>query len=281
MLPLVLAALLFSASQAPAAGVPAPSPTPLREIGRVRATVPCSALNDHVRPALLAALSNLAAVDAGRKALDTAASDQVRRAKLSLRFDRIAVDKAVRAMSENLAKAHEQLDAIPASVGADGADGKAVAEAKASLEQILNEQNDEINVLHGTVETDRLGEMQHEGLSKIKSQLGTGPEAAPGPFSTNALFGNADDDEIMSYLGYAGLPGAPLDPLDTVALNPTGLIGNTVFGRMASAVAEEEAQTIAGVRDAERSMLPVWRSCSLNAKPPPSPPPAERSAPPQ
>lgn len=256
---------------------PAPSATPLREIGRVRSTFFCATLHQNVRLALHALVENDKIMGKGHDALEKMASDQVQRARASIPFDRSSVDRVVRELVHNVGEIEKQLDhstRFPAIAQTD--DERKALEIKAQLESVLNAQKDSINVLNGTVETDRLGQMQREGLSDLQSAIG--PESAASPSAP----GSTSDDDTGSYLAIAGLPALPQAGPDPRTLPASSLIGNTLYGKMAFVVAVEQARSAQAGRDAARTILTEWRACDPARAPPaatPSGQPSSKSSP--
>jgi hypothetical protein len=240
------------------APTPQPSAPPLREIGHVRATVVCSALDQPIRKALLGVLSNDNEVTRGREELDKMAHDQVRRARGSLRFDRNAIDETVRKIVEQ-SKDVEKALGDTKSLPVEGAEGYAEIEnVKRQLELVLSDQNDAVNALEGTVETERLGEMQKEGLDALHGAVSA--DQAPIPTLAVAL---AEDDELTSYLGYAGVDPLAQQGSNPIASAPDGLVANTVYERLSELVLLEQRASRADFDPAKGVIGGLWAKCLL------------------
>jgi hypothetical protein len=256
---LVLAAITASAPQA--------SPTPLHEIARVRATVLCTALQSNVHTALLRIVEGDAAIARGRSRFAQMARDEVLRARGSLRFDQIAVDTIVRQIASSMQAAHEQLDdekRIPHS--ANTTEERTLTAIKHSLEATLSDQNDAVNVLNGTVETDRLGRMQKEGLDALQGAVNN--DFAQAPSITSGL---AEDDEITSYLGYAGIDPLTAQTGNTLSFAPDGMVSDTIYDQMSLVIALTQSRAARHAAEAEELIRTLWPSCVV---PPALQPPA-------
>ncbi len=187
---------------------PAPSAAPvLQEIGRVRSRTPlCSTLREAVAPSILALLKSDAVFAAGHQTFVTMGKHQLERSRTQLEFDRIQLDHQVVAVVQNL-KAVDTLLAdtkrFPKVATTD--DERRALAIKAQLQQVAKAQNSALNVISGTLETDRLGQMQHERPTKIEAAIGpeNGHSNQPGTAATDPDLGP------VSFLDSAGVAQSP------------------------------------------------------------------------
>ncbi len=182
---------------------PAPSPGVLLEIGRVRSRAPlCSTLRDAVAPSILALLNSDAVFSAGHKTFVTMGKHELERSRGQLELDRLQLDRQVVAVVKNLQAVDALLNdttRFPKVATTD--DERRALAIKAQLLKIAKAQNEALNVISGTLETDRLGQMQHDFPGKINAA--TGPERGQGNQPGTAF--TDPDLGPVSYLGSAGV----------------------------------------------------------------------------
>ncbi len=186
---------------------PAPSPGVLLEIGRVRSRTPlCSTLRDAVAPSILALLNSDAVFSAGNKTFVTMGKHELERSRGQLELDRLQLDRQVVAVVKNLQAVDALLNdttRFPKVATTD--DERRALAIKAQLLKIAKAQNEALNVISGTLETDRLGQMQHERPTKIEAAIGpeNGHSNQPGTAATDPDLGP------VSFLDSAGVAQSP------------------------------------------------------------------------
>src|ERR1700682_200823 len=168
MLAMLVLALASSPTPRPS---PAPAPAVLQEIGRVRSRTPlCSTLREAVAPSILALLKSDTVLAAGHQTFLTMGRHEIERSRGRLEMDRLQLDREVVAIVRNLQTVATLLgDAkrFPKVAATD--DERRALAIKGQLEAVARAQNDALNVISGTLETDRLGQMQHDFPSKINA----------------------------------------------------------------------------------------------------------------
>jgi hypothetical protein len=198
----MLAMLVFALAAAPS---PEPSPAILQEIGRVRSRTPlCSTLREAVAPSILALLKSDSVLSAGGRTFVTMGKHELERSRGQLELDRLQLDKQVVAIVKNLQAVDTLLmdtKRFPRVATTD--DERRALAIKEQLLKIAKAQNDALNVISGTLETDRLGQMQHDFPTKINAATAReGTRAEPGTAATDPDLGP------VSYLGSAGVQSA-------------------------------------------------------------------------
>ncbi len=113
------------------------------------------------------------------------------------------------------------------------------------------------------VETDRLGEMQQEGLNVLYNVIG------PERDSFIALANGINKDMPISYAGTAGLATTDDTMVDPRSVIGSGVVGNTLYGQLAIALYDHQIHISQLESDAAASVVAVERGCSGPAKPTP------------
>ena len=208
----MLAMLVLALAAAP---TPAPSPGVLQEIGRVRSRTPlCSTLREAVAPSILALLKSDTVLAAGHQTFVMMGKHELERSRAQLELDRMQLDREVVAIVRN----QRTVDALLGDTGrfpkvATTDDERRAQAIKEQLQAVARAQNNALNVISGTLETDRLGQMQHNVPSKI-----TGATARDAGGAANRPGTPQSDNELgpVSYLDSAGVQRSP----NTTALPP-------------------------------------------------------------
>jgi len=219
---LVVGVLLAQATFAPS---PAPTGSPLQEIGHTTSAAACAQLRDVVRPALEGVLRNDEAIDAGSRLLARLEADSTGStlgdASPGMDVDRRHLARAATALVRNL----RVLRALVVRLPHDSPIGT-------SLASVVALQTKALDTLEGVVDTEDLGEMQRE------FPKGSGPVEYESP----------------SYLSGAGLPKSPRDAglpvarapgdlgLDPVSLSSNNLRGHTAYATILSWLSVQRTQ---------------------------------------
>ncbi len=190
------------------------SPSPLPEIGRTRSKGFCTTVRDNVAPTLLGLMKTDDIIGAGHQAFAKMAHDQVARSGPALEMDRLYLSKVAISIAHNL-KVVDKLLADPARFPAKATtdDEQFALEVKARLADVAKAQRSALDIINGTIETDKLGQMQTE---------------FPTQPATTQNTTTSDYGAPTSFLDVSGLPSyAPIPVLDRRPL----LAGNTAAGK--------------------------------------------------
>jgi hypothetical protein len=213
---------------------PGTGETPLKIIGRTRTSLFCTTLRQNVAPTLLALGKNDDIVAAGHRAFAKMSDDFVHAgtgiAIDPLAHDRSYLDQLESALVHNVAVIDKLLaDAkrFPSNPKSD--DELAAAILKAQLETVEQHQKDVLNLISGTLETERLGQMQTElpeGLKAIVAQ----PSAVPTQLGSTAF-------------SSAGLPRTADEPIEPRDLIDSSIAGKSIYGQVAGLIGVEQIRT--------------------------------------
>ena len=260
----MLAMLVFALAAAPS---PEPSPAILQEIGRVRSRTPlCSTLREAVAPSILALLKSDSVLSAGGRTFVTMGKHELERSRGQLELDRLQLDKQVVAIVKNLQAVDILLmdtKRFPKVATTD--DERRALAIKAQLLQIAKAQNDALNVISGTLETDRMGQMQHDFPTKINAATAVpgGHADQPGTAATDPDLGP------VSYLGSAGVQSASSTGSSDTQSSTSGVTmsGPQAAGtRLSGFGAPTDIRTIAGNSKSMGRTLYDAMAGDLNAK---------------
>ena len=243
---------------------PTPQATTLPEIGRVRSTHICAVLRDRINPALVRLAHSDGQLQTGKLAFLDMGTHQVSQNRGALELDQVHVEFAVRKMVEDLAAVDALLTSpadFPKSPQSD--DGRTAADIKAKFKQIEAEQQTSINVMNGTIETDRLGAMQHEGFELMAAAVGPqrGEAVTPMPLPTV---------EPISFIGVAGLPAPPDLIVDPRSVEAQGLAADTMYGKLAGALHDEQLRAAKIEDELEATVVALARGCTASPSAPPN-----------
>jgi hypothetical protein len=255
-------AQLFLSALLVAQLAPAPSPTPLREIGHVRASNLCATLRGHVRPAVAAMMSNDQLIGASHRGLTKTSQDLAYGSDTAVQFDQYYLRQVEARLIHNL----DLIDSIMKKPAADpsdaSTDGREAADLDSRLAAVLKSQKDALNLLSGTLETEALGRMQGELSNDMKSATGQ---------TTAQTTIQGSTPGAQSFLGTAGLP---TDPSTVLANQPSAqpsIHGHTVYDAIIDnldtiqlTTARRETQTTAAV-------LSAVDACKSESDPSPAP----------
>jgi hypothetical protein len=231
---LIAAALAAPASQTLAQTVPATAPSPLPEIGRVRSKGFCTTVRDNVAPSLLGVMKTDDLIGAGHRALAKMADDATNSSSQGVDLDRVYLDKVATSMAHNLRVVDALLadkKRFPDKATTD--DDRFAQEVRVQLAAVAAEQHRTLDVLEGTLETDRMGQMRADidtGMaSSVSNQQGQPP---------------LTNDVRTSFLDSAGLPDmAPVPVLSERSRLTTGKApGQRPFDRVKAVIEQQQAR---------------------------------------
>ena len=234
---------------------PSAQPTVLPEIGRVRSTHICAILRDRIEPAIARLAEADTQLQKGKLSFLSMARNQVAEVRPALQLDEVHVEFTVKAMVDELAAMRALLsntNEFPSSPQSD--DGKTAADLKAQLLALEAQHQMAINVMNGTVATDQLGQMQHEGMSYMLSAVGPvqGEAITPEPAATI---------EPTSFVGYAGLPAPPDLIVDPRSVEAQDLGADTLYGKLAGALYDRQMHVVQLEKTLSASVAALARGC--------------------
>lgn len=252
-----LAALVLAAATQ---GSPSPAALAPPQIIDVRTHALCATLSENIRPAVATLAQNDTMLTGERKNYEKLARDLVGGGSHALALDRLLIESRISTLVANLAAADTLLaDAkrFPASPGSS--DEKLATQIKTQLQAVVDEQKDMLNLVNGVIETDRLGEMQSEFSDHMPNSKPTQAPPTPQTGSSSAPATNAG----VSAGPAADLPGA--DPRKT---GDTGLMGNTLYGKVAEQLLASQTRATQLTKTAQDSIAVAAARCQVNPAPP-------------
>ena len=261
-----------------ASPLPAPSPGALIEIGRVRSRAPlCTTLREAVAPSLLALMRGDTALAAGHDRFVLMGRHEVMRSRGQLQLDRLVLDQQIGAVVRNL-RAIDTLLADPKRFPAKPVtdDDRRALEIKAQLQAVARAQNHALNVISGTVETDRLGEMQTEFNHKMQAAVSA---SSPGSASAGNPSTSGDPDlGPVSFLNAAGVQQSPnttdaQQASGAAARSATGssVFGHTLYDGMAGELSARRLPIDGLERTVSSTIVDAAQRCTAEPAPSPTP----------
>jgi len=218
------------ATPTPPAASPAPYATPPKEIGRVRSSAYCTMLGRRIAPALVGLMRTDEAIGAGHRVFSKMSEDTIIGSPNHLDLDRRYLSQVVTVASHNLIVVRKLLSDptyFPAQLKTD--DDREAAELKAKLEAVVAQQNEAVNLLAGTLETDLMGQMQSQHDQNMVSTNQNG-NASPLP--------TTDPSQFMSV---AGLPtNEPNAQFSQKALSSGTTRKQTIYDNLATGLELEQ-----------------------------------------
>jgi len=257
----LIVALVLAATPLFAPALPTPSPAAaLPEIGRVRSNVLCTALRQNIAPTIVGLMKNDEIIGAGHRAFAKMARDQAGTSSGSIDIDKLYLEQVETRLVHNLKIVDTLLGDqkhFPADPKTDD-DRDAVA-MKSQLAAVAESQRKALDLISGTLETESLGEMQHDISNQMKSATG---QAGPLPAATS---------DPVSFIGSAGLPEyTPVAGLPTTASKTSTLGGHTVYDTIAAALEDTQGTIAQREKVATSSVITAVGECRASAAPQPS-----------
>jgi hypothetical protein len=230
---LLVAALIAAEPCGANAQTATPAASPLPEIGRVRSKGFCTTVRDNVAPSLLGVMKTDGLIGAGHRALAKMADDTVRSPQ-AVDLDRVYLDKVSTAIAHNLRVVNAFLSdkaRFPDKPVTD--DDRFAQLVRDQLAAVAAEQRRTLDVINGTLETDRMGQM--------RAELDNGMQAAVAPAQAPLPIAN---ETQTSFLDSAGLPDlAPIPALSGRNRLTTGsTLGHRPFDRFTTLVEQEQSR---------------------------------------
>ncbi len=256
-------------SAAPAAASPAPGATPPKEIGRVRSSAYCTMLGRRVAPALVGLMRTDEAIGAGHRVFSKMSEDTVIGSANHLDLDRRYLSQVVTVASHNLIVVRKLLSDptyFPPQLKTD--DDREAAELKAKLEAVATQQNEAVNLLAGTLETDLMGQMQSQHDTNMSSTIQNG-NASPQP--------TTDPSQFMSV---AGLPtNEPNSQYSQKALASGTTRKQTIYDNLATGLELEQRRIAVVEKVASAAVVAAVPLCTGPQAPAPGVEPGAPGAP--
>lgn len=241
---------------------PSPQPTVLPEIARVRSTHICAILRERIKPALDHLANADQQLQTGKLSFINMGRNQFAGVRPALQLDEVHVEFAVKAMLDELAKMHDLVrnpNEFPKSPQTD--DGRTAADLKAQLQAVEAQHQLAINIMNGTIESDRLGEMQHEGMQYMMTAIGPGKGESATPTPAPTL-------EPTSFIGFAGLPTPPDLIVDPRSVEARDLGADTLYGKLAGALYDRQVHIVQLEATLAAAVAALAQGCPPAAKPP-------------
>jgi hypothetical protein len=257
---LLLVALTASAGSAVAQTVPAPGVTPPPTIGSTHSKGFCDTVRDNVAPSVLGLMKNDALIGAGHRAFAKMVHDTTTSSSAALDLDRVYLEQVVHALAHNVTTIDTLLAdqrRFPKTPTSD--DDKLAAELAAQLRAARDRQNDALNLIDGTLETEQMGQMRQDVSQQMQSAVG--PSMAPTAGAPSPA---------PNFLDTAGLPSySAIAAFDPRTLATSSTLGNTPYDRVLRALDNDQAR-IAG---AEQTLSPTIVAAALGCQAAASPAP--------
>ena len=239
---------------------PTPSPAALPEIGRVRSNALCTTLRQNIAPTILGLMKNDEIIGAGHRAFNKMARDSAGTSGASIDIDKLYLEQVETRLVHNLGVIDRMLgDAkrFPATPITD--DDHAANAMKSQLLAVAEQQRKALDLVSGTLETESLGQMQHELNGQM--QGATGQAAPPAP---------ATPDPI-TFIGSAGLPDySPVPGLPTTSSKMSTLGGHTVYDVIAASLENTQGTIAQREGIATSAVLSAVSECRAAASPAPA-----------
>jgi hypothetical protein len=205
---------------------PSPSPAALPEIGRVRSSAMCSTLKENIRPAIGGLIKNDELIGAGHRAFLKMSSDQAGTSSAAIDIDMLYLEQVETRLVHNLKVIDTMLGdktrfpAVPRTN--DEQDAIAL---RSQLLAVADAQRKALDLVSGTLDTEALGQMQHERSDQMDAATGqAGPPSQP-------------TSEPVSFIGSAGLPdNSPTADIAAEAQKKSTLVSHNTFNSLAQAL---------------------------------------------
>jgi hypothetical protein len=248
-----LTPLLVSASPAPTAALP--------EIGRVRSSVLCTTLRQNIAPTVAGLMKNDEIISAGHRAFAKMASDSAGTSSASIDIDNLYLEQVETRLVHNL-RVIDQLLGDPKRFPdvPKNDDERDAVTMRSQLLAVAASQRSALDLISGTLDTEALGQMQHDLNDQMKSATG---QVGPQPIATS---------DPVSFIGTAGLPDyAPAPGIPTKNDKVSTLAGHTAYDQIITSL--EGTQNTIARREvvASNAVVNAVGSCRAAIESSPSP----------
>lgn len=243
---------------------PSPSPAPLPEIGHVRSNALCTTLRQNIAPTVAGLMKNDEIIGAGHRAFFKMARDQSDTSRAAIDIDMLYLQQVETRLVHNLKVVDKLLgdkQRFPTFPKND--DERDAITMRSQLMAVADSQRKSLDLVSGTLQTEALGQMQHDINNQMKSAVGQA--AAPAEATS----------EPVSFIGAAGLPEyTPVTGLPTTASKTSSLMGHTVYDEIAAALEGIQSTTARRETVATSAVLAAVDDCRATIAPQPSPSPS-------
>jgi hypothetical protein len=261
---------LFLAALTPLLVPATPTPAPvLPEIGRVHSNALCTTLRQNIAPTIAGLMKNDEIISAGHRAFSKMSHDGAGTSSAAIDIDKLYLEQVETRLVHNLGVIDRLLSdqkRFPDAPRSD--DERDALVMRSQLQAVAASQHKALDLVSGTLETESLGQMEHEMSDQMRNATGL---ALPLPNPT------ADP---VSFIGAAGLPDyAPAPSLPTEATKQSMLIGHSIYDQINTALEGTQSVTARRERVATSSVIGAVSDCRAAGAPPSSPAPSPSAAP--
>lgn len=281
---LCAALAIASVSVASAAATPTPAPaaagTPPPEIYHGVSRPLCSALQTKIRPAIGMMLQNDQTIAQSPPLFKDYISGQSSGSSSRSDFAVFKLNQLVTPLVNNILAIQKLLEdptIFPPNPSTD--DDKRLAKLKSQMFTALADQQAALDIINGFVDTQQLGDMQHEGFGYISSLTNggiAGSAAQSQARINNQMFGPTPDPLHPQVFDNTALnAGLSPNPNELDLANIPGLeLGYNPLGRLKEGVEWTQAQSKTNEAALANTVLDTVRQCEAqSATPSPSPNP--------
>jgi hypothetical protein len=197
------------------------------------------------------------------------AHDQGVSSSAAIDIDKLYLEQVETRLVHNLGVIDRMLgDQIRFPVRAKNADEQDALAMRSQLLAVSDSQRKALDLVSGTLETENLGQMQHEMSDQMKNATGqTTPQDVP-------------TDAPASFLGAAGLPEySPVAGLPTTASKLSTIGGHTAYDYIAEALEGTQSTTARREQVATSSVIAAVGECRASIGPAASPSPTATPTP--
>jgi hypothetical protein len=203
-------------------------------------------------------------IGAGHRAFAKMARDQGDNSSASIEIDKLYLEQVETRLVHNL-KVIDTLLAdqrrFPPNARTD--DDRDANLMKSQLVAVADEQRKALNLVSGTLETESLGQMQHQFDGQMKSATG---QVGPLPAATS---------DPASFIGTAGLPDyTPVSGLPSRTTELSAVGGHTIYDQMAAVLESTQITIAQRERVATASVVSAVSDCRASVPGAPSPSPS-------
>jgi hypothetical protein len=239
---------------------PSPSPPSLPEIGRVHSNALCTTLRQNIAPTIAGLMKNDEIIGAGHRAFGKMARDSAGSSGAAIDIDKLYLEQVETRLVHNLAVVDRLLGdekRFPANPKSD--DERDASALRAQLLAVADSQRKALDLVSGTLETESLGQMQHEMSDQMKNATG---QVAPLPTATS---------DPVSFIGAAGLPDSTPDGVPTDSSKTSTLTGHTLYDGLQGALEITQGTIARREQVATSAVLTAVAECRAGLAPQPAP----------
>lgn len=238
-----------------------PSPAPLKTISHVHASRFCTALREHIAPAVRALIENKPVVTQGKNVLLDMARDQVYGTGHHIDLYMTRLNDLITPLAANLLITNAELAKIDGEITHESGDERRrLIEIHKQLEAVAQEQNQMLNVFSGTYNSFTSNQLLAAGnpvqaaikptaSSKQSAAIPVVADAMPAPASSTVPLPTPAPRDVAP-------PAAP-----AVRTVDMGLIGDTVFVGLFNQLTTMQLHELSSEARASRSITDAASQC--------------------